>query len=366
MTDTITRQVSEQVKRAVKAANLARPLPHFDYVPTHRGEPSHRPKWVPLPCYTEREREVSPSNRSDQPYTEKLGRRAAARPSGRPTRGATAKSTTASTPYEPAQPQPQDEECSTEVVATIVGGYAGGMTRSAWKAQLRSAQQVLTTTQGARTTVPTMVFGGKEAPRFASPHNDPLVIEMKIASAIEVNLTGMIRLSVRFGDKLKSKNLEGDFLIVDMPTACNVILGRPILHKGLHQALRRDSARDTPLHNLVHDHCVEDRLHHLGDVRVLSVLCSRTKVETRTEDEVILRDGPRALGREGSPPSASKSPLGMAEGHTSSPPGEDIWVSLSLSSVDNSHASMISHLSFRKFNIRLSSVSLLMSLNFVA
>ncbi|KAJ8428871.1 hypothetical protein Cgig2_010813 [Carnegiea gigantea] len=42
---------------------------------------------------------------------------------------------------EPAQPQPEEEECSMEVVATIAGGYAEGMTRSAWKAQLRSTQQ---------------------------------------------------------------------------------------------------------------------------------------------------------------------------------------------------------------------------------
>ncbi|KAJ8446924.1 hypothetical protein Cgig2_016466 [Carnegiea gigantea] len=41
---------------------------------------------------------------------------------------------------EPTQCQPQDEECSTEVVATIAGGYTEGMTRSAWKAQLKSAQ----------------------------------------------------------------------------------------------------------------------------------------------------------------------------------------------------------------------------------
>ncbi|KAJ8438965.1 hypothetical protein Cgig2_018876 [Carnegiea gigantea] len=41
---------------------------------------------------------------------------------------------------EPAQPQPRDEECLTEVVATIAGGYAEGITRSAWKAQLRSAR----------------------------------------------------------------------------------------------------------------------------------------------------------------------------------------------------------------------------------
>jgi len=41
----------------------------------------------------------------------------------------------------------------------------------------------------------------------------------------------MIRLSVRFGDKLKSKNLEVNFLVVDVPTAYNVILGCPTLHK---------------------------------------------------------------------------------------------------------------------------------------
>ena len=38
-------------------------------------------------------------------------------------------------------------------------------------------------------------------------------------------------LSLRFGDKLKARNLEVDFLVVDVPTAYNVILGRPKLHK---------------------------------------------------------------------------------------------------------------------------------------
>jgi len=42
---------------------------------------------------------------------------------------------------------------------------------------------------------------------------------------------GTIHLPVRFSDKLKSKNLEADFLVVDLPTAYNVILGRPTLHK---------------------------------------------------------------------------------------------------------------------------------------
>ncbi|KAJ8420565.1 hypothetical protein Cgig2_011053 [Carnegiea gigantea] len=87
----------------------------------------------------------------------------------------------------------RDEECSTEVVATIAGVYAEEITGLAWKAQLRSA------------------------------HGQ------------EVNPTGIIHLPVCFGNKLKSKNLEVDFLVVDVPTAYNVILGRPTLHKSIRE-----------------------------------------------------------------------------------------------------------------------------------
>ncbi|KAJ8442133.1 hypothetical protein Cgig2_011323 [Carnegiea gigantea] len=158
---------------------------------------------------------------------------------------------------EPTKPQLRDGERSTEVVATITGAYAEGLTRSAWKAQLKRPY----------ITVPTMVIvEGK-------PRNLPLH-KMKIASAIvwrilidmgssvniitwdclkklthpghdiiplvhpilgfgrqEVNPTGMIRLLVCFGDKLKSKNLKVYFLVIDVPTAYNMILGRPTLHK---------------------------------------------------------------------------------------------------------------------------------------
>jgi len=41
----------------------------------------------------------------------------------------------------------------------------------------------------------------------------------------------MIRLPVCFGDKTKFKSLEVDFLVVDVPTTYNVILGQPTLHK---------------------------------------------------------------------------------------------------------------------------------------
>jgi len=32
--------------------------------------------------------------------------------------------------------------------------------------------------------VPTMVFDGCEGPHFTSPYNDPLVVELKVASAL--------------------------------------------------------------------------------------------------------------------------------------------------------------------------------------
>ena len=41
---------------------------------------------------------------------------------------------------------------------------------------------------------------------------------------------GMICLPVCFGNKLRSKNLDIYFLVVDVPTAYNVILGHSTLH----------------------------------------------------------------------------------------------------------------------------------------
>ncbi|KAJ8427345.1 hypothetical protein Cgig2_013033 [Carnegiea gigantea] len=47
----------------------------------------------------------------------------------------------------------------------------------------------------------------------------------------EVNPTGVTQIPLRFGDKSKTWNLEVDFLVVDVPTAYNVILGRLTLHR---------------------------------------------------------------------------------------------------------------------------------------
>ncbi|KAJ8433465.1 hypothetical protein Cgig2_014506 [Carnegiea gigantea] len=261
MADAITRQVSEQVKRAMEVAGLAKPV--------HEGEPSHRSEGMPSLRPMERSREVAWSDRSDRLPTGWQVGRAAVEPIGRSARGTTAVSVTASTHYAthsrqsawlkeqeqtsrprgenssrsqnarkycefhkqsghtttecrelkkalhelvdkgqidrflkrgprflrqeqtPAPPPLRYEECSTEAVAIIAGGYVKEITRSAWKAQPRSAQKLLT----------------------------------------EVNLTGMIRLPVRFDDKNKFESLEVDFLLVDVPTAYNVIIKRPTLHR---------------------------------------------------------------------------------------------------------------------------------------
>jgi len=68
--------------------------------------------------------------------------------------------------------EPQEEECSTEIVTTIAGGYAEGITQVAWKAQMRGTQQVLTAERGNHTTVPTMVFDTREGQHFSSLHNN--------------------------------------------------------------------------------------------------------------------------------------------------------------------------------------------------
>ena len=46
-----------------------------------------------------------------------------------------------------------------------------------------------------------------------------------------MNPASMIRLPLHFSDRLKSRNLEADFLAVDVPAAYNIILGRPTLYK---------------------------------------------------------------------------------------------------------------------------------------
>ncbi|KAJ8434815.1 hypothetical protein Cgig2_033537 [Carnegiea gigantea] len=164
--------------------------------------------------------------------------------------------------------EPREEECSIEIVATIADGYVEGITRAVWKAKMQGMQEVLMEEQGNYIIVPIMIFNGREGEHFSSPHNDPLVVELKVANALlrrilidtgssiniftwdylkrlkhlgreivppvhpilgfggqEVSPTGVLYLPLWFGDKSTMWNLEVDFLVVDVLTAYNAILG---------------------------------------------------------------------------------------------------------------------------------------------
>ncbi|KAJ8428850.1 hypothetical protein Cgig2_003398 [Carnegiea gigantea] len=129
----------------------------------------------------------------------------------------------------------------------ICEGYYAVHLESSTSRRPAGSQEVLTAQQGSQVTVPTMMFGGAKKPHFTSSHNDPLVAEMKAASAIVRRIlidTGST-VDIITWDCLKklkypgrdivlltgAKNLEVDFLVADAPTAYNVILGRPTLHK---------------------------------------------------------------------------------------------------------------------------------------
>ncbi|KAJ8438939.1 hypothetical protein Cgig2_012834 [Carnegiea gigantea] len=156
MMDTITQQVSEQVKMAMETANSAMPLPHFDYIPAHGGEPSHRPERVPSPPLLKAKAGGVSVEPERSALYEVRGHPMLQRP-----------------PLMTAPPKPQNARkyCEFHVQSEHTTTECRDLKKAlheladkAWKAQLRSAQQVLTTKQVPRTAVPTTVFGGKKAP----------------------------------------------------------------------------------------------------------------------------------------------------------------------------------------------------------
>ncbi|KAJ8424755.1 hypothetical protein Cgig2_003014 [Carnegiea gigantea] len=83
-----------------------------------------------------------------------------------------------------AHEEPREEECSTKIVATIVEGYMEGFSHAMWKAQMRGTQQVMITWCGSLITIPTIIFDDREGHVFNSLHNDPMVIELKVANSL--------------------------------------------------------------------------------------------------------------------------------------------------------------------------------------
>ncbi|KAJ8437773.1 hypothetical protein Cgig2_024077 [Carnegiea gigantea] len=113
--------ITTKAQRAMEAVNSARLLPHFDYVPTTGYKPSHRCARIPSPRRIEREWEASRcSYQADE-------RSPSSRADGEVHYGVHPMCDSVLADrleWEPPQLQPLDEECSTEVVATIDGGYA--------------------------------------------------------------------------------------------------------------------------------------------------------------------------------------------------------------------------------------------------
>ncbi|KAJ8425280.1 hypothetical protein Cgig2_027582 [Carnegiea gigantea] len=163
MADVITGQVSEQVRRAMEAATWARPHPPFDYPLVHEGEPSRQPGRMLSPYYAEHGRVPLAASHKGQPPDQQLLLCPTQHISNKPLglrklnkalhelgdKGQINRFLKRGPQFlqreqEPAPPPSRDEECLTEVVATTARGYAEGITRLAWKAQLRNSQQVLT------------------------------------------------------------------------------------------------------------------------------------------------------------------------------------------------------------------------------
>ena len=122
--------------------------------------------------------------------------------------------------------------------------------------------------------VPTIDFGEIDDGGLITPHDNPMMAELKVASALvkrilidmgsfaniitweclkqlkysrrditplvhlifefggqAMNPTRMTYLPLRLGDKITSRNLKVDFLVGDVPTAHSVTNGRSNLHK---------------------------------------------------------------------------------------------------------------------------------------
>ncbi|KAJ8437287.1 hypothetical protein Cgig2_006391 [Carnegiea gigantea] len=264
MTDTIMSQVFEQVKKAVEAANSARPLPYFDYMPTTGCEPSHRD----APVASHRHSKGAPHVEKTTP--DDFGIET---PQCLENGHTTTKCQELGKALHELADKGQIDCLLKRGPCFLRKEHEPTRPELRWEAQLRGAQQVLMAEQGSRVTVPTMVFEGGR-PILYLQHSDPLVVEMKVAITIvwrilintgslvdivtwdclkkltyqgreivplvhpilgfggqEVNPTGVIRLLLCFGEKTMARNLEVDFLVVNVPSAYNVILGRPTLHK---------------------------------------------------------------------------------------------------------------------------------------
>ncbi|KMS96684.1 hypothetical protein BVRB_8g200710 [Beta vulgaris subsp. vulgaris] len=168
----------------------------------------------------------------------------------------------------------ESESTYEDVVLVISGGFAAaGPTNREHKNYLRELGQIMLTNQGQSDPFPKVVVSELDCEKIRTPHDDPLVVEMKNAnlrvkrilidtrsstdiisanclSRLKFNENdlvpvhhpiigfgggvihpmGTVTLPVRVGDKEASRTLFVKFLVVRDLTAYNVILGRPTMN----------------------------------------------------------------------------------------------------------------------------------------
>ncbi|KAJ8444582.1 LOW QUALITY PROTEIN: hypothetical protein Cgig2_013861 [Carnegiea gigantea] len=246
MTDPLLSQVAKQVKKTMEAAISVRPLSVFDYEPTWHCESSSRRHPLEQPRYHRMQRTQKGPPRA---FRQRIDRQVLEE---RPR----------SLPPIQSHEEPREKKCSTEVMATIAGGHVEGMSHTMWKVRMCRTHEVMTTERGSHVTIPIITFDCQEGYFFSFPHDVSMAIELKAASAlvhiilIDIGkaqipqkrnytpgasnpgfqwigsaLVRTICLPLWFRDKAKSRNLEVDLLVVYVPTAYNVILGRLTLHE---------------------------------------------------------------------------------------------------------------------------------------
>ena len=78
-----------------------------------------------------------------------------------------------------------DTDQDTEVIATISGGFTVKELSAGYrKAQVRQLSQVMAARELRPLTGPTITFGPEDMRPLQAPHNDPLVVQLKIATAM--------------------------------------------------------------------------------------------------------------------------------------------------------------------------------------
>ncbi|KAJ8425844.1 hypothetical protein Cgig2_033939 [Carnegiea gigantea] len=104
------------------------------------------------------------------------------------------------------------------------------------KALLRSAQKVTTAGSEKTVSVPIMTFEVAEGHCAATSHDDSLVIKLKVASELVRKILTDTESCQHTGNDTVAptvwrKGQVQEHIKVDVPTTCNVILGRSTLHR---------------------------------------------------------------------------------------------------------------------------------------